>query len=79
MVKSYHKNNIAIARNFRHNPANNNPSPPSDCDTDSESDWDAYREGMGTTDAQKQVKQFSSKKYKSHRHIPENVTHTFDG
>jgi hypothetical protein len=23
---------------------------------------DAYREGMGTTDAQKQVKQFSSKK-----------------
>jgi hypothetical protein len=40
---------------------------------------DAYRGGMGTMDAQKQVKKFSSKKYKSHRHIPENVTHTFDG
>jgi transposase-like protein len=40
---------------------------------------DAYRGGMGTTDAQKQVKQFSSKKYKSHRRILENVTCTFDG
>ena len=27
---------------------------------------DAYRAGMGTTDAQKQVKKFSSTKYKSH-------------
>jgi hypothetical protein len=40
---------------------------------------DAYRGGMGTMDAQKQVKKFSSKKYKSHRHIPENVTCAFDG
>jgi hypothetical protein len=38
MVKSYHKNNIAIARNFQHNPSNDNPSPPSDHKTDSELD-----------------------------------------
>jgi hypothetical protein len=29
---------------------------------------DAHRVGMETTDAQKQVKKFSSTKYKSHRH-----------
>jgi hypothetical protein len=40
---------------------------------------DAYRAGMGTTDAQKQVKKFSSTKYKSHRHIPENVARALDG
>jgi hypothetical protein len=39
---------------------------------------DAYRADMGTTDAQKQVKQFSSRIYKSHRHILENVAHAFD-
>jgi hypothetical protein len=39
---------------------------------------DAYRAGMGTTDAQKQVKQFSSMKYKSHRRVPEAVARTFD-
>jgi hypothetical protein len=40
---------------------------------------DAYRAGMGTTDAQKQVKKFSSTKYKSHRCIPENVACALDG
>ena len=39
---------------------------------------DAYRAGMGTTDAQKQVKAFSSTKYKSHRRVPEAVARTFD-
>jgi hypothetical protein len=39
---------------------------------------DAYRVGMGTMDTQKQVKKFSSTKYKSHRCIPDNVTHAFD-
>ncbi|KAF8226050.1 hypothetical protein L208DRAFT_1303962, partial [Tricholoma matsutake] len=39
---------------------------------------DAYRAGMGTTDSQKQVKKFSSTKYKSHQHVPEMVAHTFD-
>jgi hypothetical protein len=39
---------------------------------------DAYRAGMGTTDAQKQVKKFSSTKYKSHRRVPETVARTFD-
>jgi hypothetical protein len=40
---------------------------------------DAYRAGMGTTDAQKQVKKFSSTKYKSHRRIPENIARALDG
>ncbi len=39
---------------------------------------DAYRGGMGTTDAQKQVKAFSSTKYKSHRRVLEAVARTFD-
>ena len=39
---------------------------------------DAYRVGMGTTDAQKQVKKFSSTKYKSHQHVPETVACAFD-
>jgi hypothetical protein len=36
---------------------------------------DAYRAGLGTNKAQKQVKQFSSKKYKSHRCVPETVAY----
>ena len=39
---------------------------------------DACRAGVGTTDAQKQVKKFSSTKYKSHWHVPEMVACTFD-
>jgi hypothetical protein len=37
---------------------------------------DAYIAGLGTNKAQKQVKQFSSKRYKSHRHLPKTVAHT---
>jgi hypothetical protein len=39
---------------------------------------EAYRSGLGTTDAQLQVKRFSSTKYKSHRRIPETVARAFD-
>jgi hypothetical protein len=39
---------------------------------------DAYRAGLGSVEAQSQVKKFSSKKYKSHRRIPENVATLFD-
>ncbi|KAE9384442.1 hypothetical protein BT96DRAFT_842201, partial [Gymnopus androsaceus JB14] len=39
---------------------------------------DAYRDGLGAKDAQKRVKDFSSKKYKSHRRVPEALAHTFD-
>jgi len=39
---------------------------------------DAYRSGLGTTDAQKQVRKFSSTKYKSHRCIPERVARAMD-
>ncbi|KAG2142744.1 uncharacterized protein EDB93DRAFT_1088692, partial [Suillus bovinus] len=39
---------------------------------------EAYRTGLGMKDAQFQVKQFSSTKYKSHRHVPEAVACTFD-
>ncbi|KAE9394408.1 hypothetical protein BT96DRAFT_958801 [Gymnopus androsaceus JB14] len=39
---------------------------------------DAYRDGLGAKDAQKRVKDFSSKKYKSHRHVPETLARTFD-
>ncbi|KAF8055963.1 hypothetical protein FPV67DRAFT_1384425, partial [Lyophyllum atratum] len=39
---------------------------------------DAYREGLGTQDAQVKVKQFSSTRYKSHRRIPETVAQAFD-
>ncbi|KAF8235259.1 hypothetical protein L208DRAFT_1258059 [Tricholoma matsutake] len=39
---------------------------------------DAYRADMGTMDAQKQVRKFSSTKYKSHRCILGNVARTFD-
>ena len=34
---------------------------------------EAYRSGLSTTDAQLQVRQFSSTKYKSHRRVPEMV------
>jgi len=39
---------------------------------------EAYRLGLGTNDAQMQVKNFSSKKYKSHRRVPEMVARVFD-
>ena len=39
---------------------------------------EAYWLGLGTNDAQIQVKNFSSKKYKSHRCIPETVACVFD-
>ena len=59
MVKNYCKNNIAIARNFQHNPSDDNPSPPSDCRTDSESDcgyeggvnYDSSDDGYDSTDS----------------------------
>jgi hypothetical protein len=38
----------------------------------------AYQLGLGTTDAHMQVRQFSSRKYKSHRCVPETVVHVFD-
>ena len=38
----------------------------------------AYRLGLGTTEAQLQVKKFSSYKYKSHRRIPDTVAHALD-
>ncbi|KAJ8588145.1 hypothetical protein M405DRAFT_740811, partial [Rhizopogon salebrosus TDB-379] len=38
----------------------------------------AYRSGLGTTEAQIQVKAFSSRKYKSHRRIPDTVAHALD-
>jgi len=40
---------------------------------------DAYRGDMGTSDAQKKVKKFSSTVYKLHRCIPENISWAFDG
>jgi transposase len=39
---------------------------------------DAYRAVLGSVEAQLQVKQFSSRQYKSHRQIPENVATHFD-
>src|SRR5882757_355224 len=39
---------------------------------------DAYRSGLGTTDAQKQVRKFSSTKYRSHRCIPECIARAMD-
>jgi hypothetical protein len=35
--------------------------------------------GLQAKDAQVQVKAFSSKKYTSHRRVPETVAHVFDG
>ena len=39
---------------------------------------EAYRSGLGTSEAQLQVKQFSSRKYKSHRRIPDMVARALD-
>ena len=39
---------------------------------------DAYRSGMETQDAQKHVRAFSSRIYKSHRRVPERVASQFD-
>jgi hypothetical protein len=39
---------------------------------------DAYRDGLGTQDAQAKVKAFSSKIYKSHRRVPETVAQILD-
>ena len=39
---------------------------------------DAYRSGLGTIEAQAKVKAFSSKRYKSHRRIPESVARVMD-
>lgn len=38
----------------------------------------AYREGLGSVEAQLQVKTFSSKKYTSHRRVPNNIATLFD-
>ncbi|KAJ3971172.1 hypothetical protein EV361DRAFT_800629, partial [Lentinula raphanica] len=38
----------------------------------------AYRSGMDVQSAQLQVQQFSSRKYSSHRRIPEAVARAFD-
>jgi hypothetical protein len=39
---------------------------------------EAYRSGLGTSEAQLQVKQFGSRKYKSHRCIPDMVARALD-
>jgi hypothetical protein len=39
---------------------------------------DAYRSGLQAKDAEMQVKAFSSKKYQSHRRVPEAVARLFD-
>ena len=39
---------------------------------------DAYRSGLGTVAAQAKVKVFSSKRYKSHRRVPESMTQLID-
>ena len=39
---------------------------------------EAYRSGLETKEAQLQVREFSSKKYKSDRHVPETVASIFD-
>ncbi|KIM63514.1 hypothetical protein SCLCIDRAFT_117061 [Scleroderma citrinum Foug A] len=39
---------------------------------------EAYRSGLDTRNAQLQVKQFSSRHYKSHRKVPEGLASTFD-
>ncbi|KAE9387291.1 hypothetical protein BT96DRAFT_837844 [Gymnopus androsaceus JB14] len=39
---------------------------------------DAYWDGLGAKDAQKRVKDFNSKKYKSHRRVPETLARTFN-
>ncbi|KAJ3792109.1 hypothetical protein GGU11DRAFT_819115 [Lentinula aff. detonsa] len=39
---------------------------------------DAYRSGLGAKEAQFQVRAFSSRKYKSHRRVSDNVAQSFD-
>ena len=39
---------------------------------------DAYRDGLSAKDAQLKVKQFSSRKYTSHRRVPESLARAFD-
>ncbi|KAI0700377.1 hypothetical protein C8T65DRAFT_580331, partial [Cerioporus squamosus] len=39
---------------------------------------DAYGEGLGAREAQKKVKEFSSRKYMSHRRIPEQLARAMD-
>ncbi len=39
---------------------------------------EAYRSGLGAKDAQKQVKKFSSRRYTSHRRVPETLAARFD-
>ena len=39
---------------------------------------EAYREGKSAKEAQLQVKKFSSRKYTSHRQVPETVARLFD-
>jgi hypothetical protein len=38
----------------------------------------AYKDGLGTQEAQLKVKQFSSRKFKSHRRVPESLVRIFD-
>ncbi|THU76036.1 hypothetical protein K435DRAFT_705816 [Dendrothele bispora CBS 962.96] len=39
---------------------------------------DAYRSGLDVKEAQIKVRAFSSKRYKSHRRVPETLAHQFD-
>jgi len=39
---------------------------------------DAYTNGLDAKDAQKQVKAFSSRRYKSHRRVPETLVQALD-
>ncbi|KAF8950398.1 hypothetical protein BDZ97DRAFT_1688047, partial [Flammula alnicola] len=39
---------------------------------------DSYRDGLSAKEAQFKVKQFSSKKYTSHRRVPESLARAFD-
>ncbi|RDX40287.1 hypothetical protein OH76DRAFT_1459549 [Lentinus brumalis] len=39
---------------------------------------DAYAEGLGAREAQKKVKEFSSRKYMSHRRVPEQLAQAMD-
>jgi len=54
------------------------------CDNNSDPDYcmyrwmETYQSGLGTSEAQLQVKQFSSRKYKSHRCILDMVARALD-
>ena len=39
---------------------------------------EAYKDGLGTSEAQKKVREFSSKRYKSHRRVGECFGTTLD-